>query len=169
MLQIREATAADAEQVLAHLQHVVSHPPVMIPKAPEEISLTLAQEQLFLEQLRAAANSLFLIALDGEQVVGNLDIKGLGRKALAHVGVLGMAIQAAYRGQGLGSQLMQAGLDWAQNSPLKRIELNVYCDNTPAIALYQKFGFVIEGRRKGYVLHEGQYCDDLIMGLWLDK
>lgn len=44
-------------------------------------------------------------------------------------------------------------------SQLLRIELGVFTDNAPAIALYQRFGFRHEGAHRGYALRHGLYAD----------
>ncbi len=48
-----------------------------------------------------------------------------------------------------------------------RLELTVRCDNTSAIALYQKQGFTIEGTKYRSLLVEGEYVDEYYMGLLL--
>ena len=40
-----------------------------------------------------------------------------------------------------------------------RIELTVFVDNAPAIKVYKKFGFEIEGTGKKYALRNGEYVD----------
>jgi len=46
--------------------------------------------------------------------------------------------------------------------------LTVVADNKPAVNLYRKFGFKIEGVRKdSYFGEDGKYHDDLVMGLLL--
>jgi putative acetyltransferase len=44
-----------------------------------------------------------------------------------------------------------------------RLELNVYVDNEPAIALYRKFGFEIEGTNRAFALRDGVYVDSHAM------
>ena len=59
---------------------------------------------------------------------------------------------------------MQAAVDLADNwINLKRIELQVYSDNTSGIALYEKFGFVIEGTHTAFAFRNGQYVDAYAM------
>jgi len=41
--------------------------------------------------------------------------------------------------------------------------LTVYVDNEPAIRLYQKFGFEVEGTRRKDVFRDGQYVDSYAM------
>lgn len=44
------------------------------------------------------------------------------------------------------------------------IGLELHSDNAPAIHLYSKFGFVIEGNHTAYALREGAYIDAVSMG-----
>ncbi|HLA06441.1 MAG TPA: GNAT family N-acetyltransferase [Anaerolineales bacterium] len=77
-----------------------------------------------------------------------------------HVGQIGMAVRDDWQGKGAGSALMQAMLDLADKwLNLSRIELEVYTDNEPAIRLYKKFGFVVEGTLKQFAFRDGQFVD----------
>jgi putative acetyltransferase len=92
---------------------------------------------------------------------------GLHRKKdrLAHVAGLGMAVYDDYLDQGIGTALMAAAMDMADNwLNLKRVELDVYVDNKRAIHLYEKFGFVIEGTLKAQAFRDGEYVDSHPMG-----
>jgi putative acetyltransferase len=85
-----------------------------------------------------------------------------GRRA--HVALLGMMVAPDWQGQGVGSALMRDLITLADRwLDLKRLELNVFADNSRAIALYRKFGFVIEGRQRGYAFRDGSYADSLSM------
>ncbi|MBN1565512.1 MAG: GNAT family N-acetyltransferase, partial [Anaerolineae bacterium] len=82
----------------------------------------------------------------------------------AHVADLGMMVHADYQGRGVGSALMVAALDLAENwLNISRIELTVYTDNAVAIALYEKFGFEIEGTLRDYAFRGGKYSDTYLM------
>ena len=75
-----------------------------------------------------------------------------------------MAVRDDWQGKGVGSALMEAALDLADNwLNLTRLELTVFADNVPAIRLYEKFGFTAEGTLRQYALRDGQYQDCLIM------
>ena len=68
---------------------------------------------------------------------------------MRHVGSIGMAVRDDWQGRGVGTALMEAALDLADNwLNLTRVELSVYVDNAPAIALYEKFGFEVEGTHR---------------------
>jgi len=46
---------------------------------------------------------------------------------------------------------------------LTRLDLRVYVDNEPAIALYNKFGFEIEGTHRLFAYRNGEYVDAHVM------
>lgn len=92
---------------------------------------------------------------------GALSLYRLRRK---HVGSIGMAVDESFQGRGVGTALMAALMDLADNwYNLRRVELTVYSDNAHAIYLYHKFGFTIEGTHRAFAFREGEYVDALTM------
>jgi RimJ/RimL family protein N-acetyltransferase len=82
--------------------------------------------------------------------------------------MLGMSVAREWRGEGLGTRLLEHAIQWARETGIvTRIELFVFARNTGAIRLYERFGFVIEGRRRRSVYKDEQYMDDLLMALLL--
>ncbi|MEX2276128.1 MAG: diaminopimelate decarboxylase [Actinomycetota bacterium] len=125
--------------------------------------------RVYRRRFRAAQNDreLWLVAVEGSRVVGNLHIQREEHPVTRHVATLGLAVVADRRGRGIGSALMADALRWAERSGVEKVELSVYPTNTPAIALYRRFGFVDEGRlvrqsRKAY-----GYEDEILMARWL--
>lgn len=105
-----------------------------------------------------------LVALDAGQVVGWCDICRSDDSGSEHCGFLGIGLIASHRGRGIGHQLLTQTL--AAASPVfERVELDVYSNNLPAIALYEKVGFVHEGRRRRAIVRDGAYQDILTMAL----
>ena len=83
---------------------------------------------------------------------------------MRHVGSIGMAVHDDWQGRGVGTALMEAALDLADNwLNLTRVELTVYVDNAPAIALYEKFGFEVEGTHRRFAFSDGEYVDGYSM------
>lgn len=106
----------------------------------------------------------WLIATVAGEVVGSLGLTRFTRTRRAHAGEIGMAVRDSWQGKGVGSALMQAALDLADNwLGLRRVELRVYADNERAIALYRKFGFELEGTHRAYAIRDGVYVDSLSM------
>jgi putative acetyltransferase len=101
-----------------------------------------------------------LVAVVDGEVVGQLGLFATTRPRRRHVGEMGMGVRDDWQGKGVGSALMQAALDLADNwLNLMRVELTVYTDNAAAIALYTKFGFEIEGTHRAYAFRNGRYVD----------
>ncbi|HSD88662.1 MAG TPA: GNAT family N-acetyltransferase, partial [Kofleriaceae bacterium] len=84
-------------------------------------------------------------------------------RAVRHVATLGMSVKQGWRRKGVGRALLTAALEWAPTAGIKRVELYVYARNAPAIALYEGFGFAIEGRRRNFIREGDAYLDDLVM------
>lgn len=107
------------------------------------------------------AHDVSLVACVDGEVVGSLAL--LTRPTAwrrRHVGEIGMAVRDDWQGKGVGTELVRAALDLADNwLGLSRIELTVYTDNAAAISLYEKFGFVIEGTHRRFAFRGGEYAD----------
>jgi len=114
-----------------------------------------------LDSLRAGAVHVVAVA-DGE-VLGWCDLRPKTAPTLRHSAVLGMGIITAYRGQGIGSRMLASTLELAWARGIRRAELNVRSDNTPAIALYRRFGFVEEGVCRNYMRVDDVDYDALLM------
>lgn len=110
-----------------------------------------------------AANQHYLVAIVDDKVVGQLGLWiGIGRRA--HTACFGMQVHADYQGRGIGTALLEAAIEFAENwLDISRIDLEVYTDNESALALYRKFGFEIEGTLRQYAYRAGQYVDAYLM------
>lgn len=114
-----------------------------------------------LEGLRAGIAQY--VAVDGEQVVGWCDVMPKSHETLRHSGTLGMGVAASHRGIGVGAALLGATLESAFARGLTRVELVVRADNEPAVALYHRHGFELEGRLRRYIVVDGTAHDALQM------
>ena len=90
--------------------------------------------------------SHWLVALDGETVAGYIG----SQSVMGESDMMNLAVSPDYRRQGIGEALVNAlaaDLKAAGNTCLT---LEVRVSNAPAIALYEKLGFVQVGRRPNY-------------------
>jgi RimJ/RimL family protein N-acetyltransferase len=103
-------------------------------------------------------------AVAGDEIVGSLHLD-TSRFGFAEIG---MAVAREWRGRGVGTALVAAGLDWAREQGMHKVILSVFPHNTAGIALYRKFGFVEEGRRAKLIRRSsGELWDTIEMGLLL--
>jgi L-phenylalanine/L-methionine N-acetyltransferase len=102
-----------------------------------------------------------LVAMVEEEIIGQLGLStDPSRPRQKHVGGIGMAVHDDFQGQGVGTALLRAAIDMADNwLNLQRLELTVFVDNEPAVRLYKKCGFEIEGTLRRHSFRAGQYVD----------
>jgi RimJ/RimL family protein N-acetyltransferase len=134
-----------------------------VPPSPEE------QVSWFSRMFqRALAGDLVTrVAEVGGHAVGMVSVQRVGpnRDAeVGHLGELGILIHHDHRGKGIGSALFASVIE-ACRGKFDLVRLSVFVDNTPAIALYRKFGFVPYGRLPAAVRRAGKYYDEDLMFL----
>ncbi|MCW2921793.1 MAG: family acetyltransferase YhhY [Thermoleophilia bacterium] len=111
-------------------------------------------------------HTVFLAAvpLEGGDAIGNIGLHRNTRPRRIHTAALGMSVRDSWQGRGVGTALLAAALDVADNWwQVRRVHLEVYSDNEPAIALYRKFGFEVEGTLRQDAFRAGEYVDSLTM------
>jgi RimJ/RimL family protein N-acetyltransferase len=146
-----------SRQIAGELAYTVIEP----DEAPDSDDM---EERI--EDRRAHPSRLLLVGVNEDgRVIGELDCGAGSHRRLAHRARFGVSIDKHVRGQGLGRALIQAMLDWAAAHPvIEKVVLGVFAENEPAVALYRRMGFVVEGRRvREFKLGPGRYADDLIM------
>lgn len=101
-----------------------------------------------------------LLACADEEVIGAVCVFPSQHPRMAYVGSISLVVRPDRHGQGVGGKLMQEAVGMADNwLNMLRLELVVYTDNAPAVHLYKKFGFEIEGTHRAHSLRAGCYAD----------
>ena len=100
----------------------------------------------------------FIVAKNGDgKVLGYIGISAVcGEGYIANI-----AVHPEYRQEGIGTALMKETVKFAEKEKLEFISLEVRASNRAALSLYEKFGFVQEGLRKGFYSNPKE--DALIM------
>lgn len=166
MVLIREATGADAAALLA-LQHRLDIQSSYMLLEPDEREI---EPDRLAERLGSAGRPGFdLVAVaeadsESDSFYGWLSVDVLPYRRARHVGYVVLGVDAAMSGRGIGGALLDHGAAIASGRGLSRLELTVMCDNTRAIRLYERHGFVIEGTRTAAVMRDGVSVDEFYMG-----
>lgn len=130
------------------------------------LQLPFPSVQLWRKRLAEQTDNVYgLVACAEQELVGSLGLVLNDRSPRRrHVAQLGMAVHDEWQGQGVGSELLKAALELADRwLNLSRIELSVYTDNEPAIRLYKRFAFEIEGRLRKDAFRDGVFVDAYAM------
>lgn len=99
--------------------------------------------------------------IEGDKIVGHIDLIGSSQPAFSHRAKLGMGIEQKFRSRGFGKLLMKAALDWARSQEfLSWVDLEVFAHNPVAIKIYQSFGFKPVGKTLDRIRVGSQSIDD---------
>ncbi|MRT50982.1 putative acetyltransferase [Raoultella sp. BIGb0399] len=149
---IRHAEPRDAEP----LRQLTAHPEVY----HDTLQLPHPSMEMWQERLKPRPHGHHLVATIDEQVVGHLMLSVEPRPRRCHVATFGMSVAAPFQGRGVGSALMREMIGLCDNwLRVERIELTVFADNAAAVAVYRKYGFVVEGTGRKFALRNGEYVD----------
>lgn len=166
--EIRSARPGDIDGLLRLLERITLEEPEWGIPDPDEFLLV---PQTLLRHIQGSLereNSLLLVATAGREVIGSLRLDGSPYRKTRHDAELGMSVHRGWRGQGVGGALLHAALEEARRSRiLRRITLDVFETNAAARALYEGFGFRVEGRRAGHVAIGDRLVDSLLMAVTL--
>lgn len=157
---IRLATLTDAPAIHAAEQETALVPGRLV-SLPEELSLSSFEYKI--QDLQTAGR--YIVAETPERIVGHACLTPMGLQAIAHVFRLNIVVHPGFTQRGIGTALLSDLLQWAEADPrVHKVELLVRSTNQPAIGLYQKQGFVEEGRfQKRLRLLDGTFVDDIAM------
>jgi GNAT superfamily N-acetyltransferase len=131
---IRPKGERDAEAVVALIAEVAREGRWIATEWPfdtEERARTLREALL-------ARRCVGWVALDGRELVGDLDVYDLAQDEPE----LGMVVAASHRRRGIGRALLESAAGWARVNGKTALRLRVFPDNEAARALYRATGFV---------------------------
>jgi putative acetyltransferase len=160
---IRSTTPADAPAIL-DLHIAAASRGGGLAREPDEMNLAAIEGAL----ARPFRNGVALTAWIDGVLAGEIHASRLGPRQFDHnLTDLTVAVHPDGQGRGIGAALFEAMFaEAAKLTPaIERIELFCREGNEPAVRLYQRLGFVIEGRFPRRVrLSDGTVEDDLAMG-----
>jgi len=156
-MKVRLATPMDADAIAVVVADVAAEGRWLATEPPvdaEEFALRVRATIL-------AGRDILFVLDDGGDVVGQL---GLHATRTTGVMSLGMAILEPFRGRGGGRALLEAAIAHTEESDLHKLEIEVWPDNTRAIAMYEAAGFEHEGvRRDHYRRRDGSLRSAVLM------
>jgi [ribosomal protein S18]-alanine N-acetyltransferase len=141
MIQIRWMTMDDLEQVSEIEQNTFSMP----------------WSKKGLEDSLKKKGSIYIVACDGDVIVGYCGLWNI----LNEGNINNVAVTRNYRGKHIAFDMLKKLIELGRREKIEAFTLEVRTSNEPAIKLYQKLGFSVEGIRKNY--YDSPKEDALIM------
>jgi RimJ/RimL family protein N-acetyltransferase len=130
---------------------------------------SVSDERRYLRSvLRHPDAAVFVAEADG-RVVGRLSLSRDPHPASRHVADVGLMVDAAHRGRGIGKRLLEEAVAWSRRSGVTKLELHVFPWNEAALGLYESFGFEREGYRKRHYAREDGFVDAILMAYLIDE
>ena len=125
----------------------------------------LAHRKSRFEETVNHKDNFMLGAFLDEKLIGIVGFVKETRIKSKHKGFIwGMFIYPEQQNQGIGKKLLLAALAKAFNNPeLRQINLSVIENNTNALKLYEKLGFITYGVEKSSLCVNGNFYDEILM------
>lgn len=111
-----------------------------------DLSFSVPWSLSSLEKELTNPNALYIVVKLGEKVVGFGGIWVVFDEAT----VINIAVHPDYRGIHISDIIMENLINKAKSMGACSMTLEVRISNIPAIKLYEKYGFIIEGTRKNF-------------------
>ena len=165
---IRSGNEEDAEGVLENFIKTHTETDNLV-SYPDEIHYTAEGERDLLKNKKESPLMVELIAVVDGKIVGISGVDPLGRSyKMAHRANLGISVEKAYWGLGIGRIMTEACIECARKAGYEQLELEVVSENESAIRLYESVGFKEFGRNpKGFRSRETGYQELISMRLEL--
>jgi ribosomal protein S18 acetylase RimI-like enzyme len=106
---------------------------------------------------------IFFVACVDEEVVGWVHLNAPEMAKLEHTAELTLGVLERYQGHGIGSHLLERGLEWAGSHGYEKIYNSVPSTNEEAIDFLQAHGFDVEATREGHYKLDGEYIDEVML------
>jgi L-amino acid N-acyltransferase YncA len=105
-----------------------------------------------------------LVAIDGDRVVGWAAVSPTSsRECYAGVVEHSVYVSADTRGRGVGRALMEALVASTDEAGIWTIQTSIFPENEASVALHERLGFRVVGRRERIAKLDGQWRDTLLL------
>ena len=149
---LRNGTVEDAQAVLDNF--LLTHGETdNLLSYPDESGLDDESEEEFLKRMLESPREIELLAVVDGAVVGTAGVESIGPTCkVRHRAEFGVSVIKEFWGLGIGRALMEACIECAKAAGYLQLELDAVAENTRALAMYEKAGFVEYGRNpKGFL------------------
>ena len=148
---LRNGTENDGQAVLDNFNLTHGQTDYLL-SYPDENGFDVIQETQFLKEKLESENEAEIVAICNNTIVGTAGIEAIGTKyKIKHRAEFGISVAKEFWGLGIGQALMAACIECARTAGYIQLELNVVAENTRALSIYKKAGFIEYGRNpKGF-------------------
>ena len=163
----RSPRKEDAAALLDYLRKTAEETDFVL-RYPDEVTMTLEQEEAFIERINQSANSYMIICLVDGKHAGNCSLQFHDKRKVRHRGEVAIALVKEFWGMGIGTFMFEEMLQLAREYGASQLELGMVDGNERGLALYRKMGFREYGRLpNAFHQKDGTMRDEILMVLEL--
>ncbi len=160
-MDIRHARPSDIERVVAIYNQTI---PQRMATADLE-PVTVAHRRGWFHERDPQRRPLYVVPGADGAVVAWLSVNDFyGRAAYAATAEIGVYVDEAARGQGIGSQLLEHVIGCAPQLGLSTLLAFIFAHNTPSVTLFQRHGFIPWGHLPAVACLDENLVDLDILG-----
>ena len=161
VIDIREATPADAEAIVGILNPIIAARVYTAFDTPFSVDA----ERDYIRHLSIRAVLHLAVRQADRRVLGFQIVEpfAIYTHAFDHVGTLGTYVDLLHRRQGIATRLFAATFAAALERGYEKIFTFVRADNPGALQAYSRQGFQVVGTARRHAKVDGRYIDELMI------
>lgn len=128
----------------------------------ESVADLIDYEEILLRH-NEVSSRMFFVATIEDEVVGWVHLDLPETDKLSHTAVLTVGVLDEHRGDGIGTALLERGVDWASESGFEKLYNSVPATNETAISFLESHGWTTESRREDHYKIDGDYVDEVML------
>lgn len=159
----RSPRREDAAELLNYLRKTAEETDFVL-RYPDEIAMTVEQEESFIERINQSENSYMILCLVDGRHAGNCSMQFHDKRKVRHRGEVAIALVKEFWGMGIGTFMFEEMIRIAQEQGKTQLELGMVDGNGRGLALYRKMGFREYGRLpNAFHQKDGSMRDEILM------
>ena len=159
----RSPRKEDAAELLNYLRQTAEETDFVL-RYPDEITMTLEQEETFIERINQSENNYMIICLVDGKHAGNCSMQFHDKRKVRHRGEVAIALMKEFWGMGIGTFMFEEMIRIARECGKTQLELGMVDGNERGLALYRKMGFREYGRLpNAFHQKDGTMRDEILM------
>ena len=159
----RSPRKEDAAELLNYLRQTAEETDYVL-RYPDEITMTLEQEETFIERINQSENNYMIICLVDGKHAGNCSMQFHDKRKVRHRGEVAIALMKEFWGMGISTFMFEEMIRIARECGKTQLELGMVDGNERGLALYRKMGFREYGRLpNAFHQKDGTMRDEILM------
>lgn len=156
---IRQARQEDLTGLVGAMRRIVQAGDYV---EAESVAHIVEEEGVLLRHNELETRVFFVACVDND-VVGWVHIQHPEVEKLSHTAELTVGVLEEYQGKGIGSHLLERGVEWAASNGFERLYNSVPATNENAIGFLESHGWETEAVREDHYNIDGAYVDEVMM------